>query len=306
MISRIAKALFLLFVFVAVFMTGANVVIESELWEIFFVSFLEAQNTSPLDAISNILGITAIFFGALVLFVSILRTVRSTSEKAEQEIASRFSIEEKDLRRQIEAERDAAKKETLEWEISALRQKYESLLSENLQRSDGTFVKDWREVLLVARKRLSLEQQRLRRRNAVNLTFGVVGLLAGLSVLIYFRTFTLGLEKDYSFVDFLIAYWSRVGTVITLGVFSGFFLRLYSLTERVIERNKSDLTNIELRLTAGLMLYEEKNKEKFAILADNISKEDSKFILGKDESTGGVSTNKLLETIFKTASKGGE
>ncbi len=115
-----------------------------------------------------------------------------------------------------------------------------------------------------------------------------------------------GLKEGYSFVDFLIKYWSRVGIVITIGVFAGFFLRLYALTERVIERNKSDLTNIELRLTAGLMLYEKVNKDNFAILADNISKEDSKFVLGKNESSGGVGTNKITELLSKLTPKIGD
>ena len=309
LISSIAK------IFSSPFLIGASVALgssiltftllevtlgESNLGETFFVRLLETNGVIRLDTISNILGITAAISGALLLFISILRTVRSASEKKEQEIASRFNVEEKELRRQIEKERDEEKKQALEIQALVLHQEYESLLSENLQKKDGKFVTDWREVLLVARKRLSVEQQRLRTRNAVNLTFGVVGLLAGLSVLIYFRSFTVGLGKDYSFVDFLIAYWSRVSIVITIGVFAGFFLRLYALTERVIERNKNEMTNIELRLTSGLMLYDTKNKDNFAILADTLSKEERNFILGKNESSGGIDPSKLLEIIKAT------
>ena len=251
-------------------------------------------------------------FGLLAFFISFFVEVgyfviRSSIEKERQNTMSRFSDEENKIRRQIEEEKNEEKKQELEQQALELRQEYESLMSENLRRKDGTFVEDWREALLVARKRLQDEEQRLLARNVANLRNGIIMAFLGIllpALYLYYALFGNVVQGSNSIVG-LTAYLPVFSVVLISEIVAIFFLNLYASNERRLERNKSDLTNIELRLTAGLMLYEKANKDNFAILADNLSKEDSKFVLGKNESSGGDGTNKLLETLLKITPTGG-
>lgn len=255
--------------------------------------------------IFGVFGLGAVlisFFVEIGYFV-----IRSSIEREKQNTMSRFSDEENKIRRQIEEEKNEEKKQELEQQALELRQEYESLMSENLRRKDGTFVEDWREALLVARKRLQDEEQRLLARNVANLRNGIIMAFLGIllpALYLYYALFGNVVQGSNSIIG-LTAYLPVFSVVLISEIVAIFFLNLYASNERRLERNKSDLTNIELRLTAGLMLYEKVNKDNFAILADNLSKEDSKFVLGKNESSGGGGTNKLLETLLKLTPTGG-
>ncbi len=229
--------------------------------------------------------------------------IRSFSEKTKQEITSQYSVEEKELRLKIEAEKDQEAKKELRQQALDLRQKYELLLIENLQTKDGTIVEDWRESLLAARKRLLKEEQRLVARNRSNLRNGIFMAFIGVALPAYYIIFTNRAGESDSGWLFISNYLPNLSVVLGLEIIAIFFLSLYSSNERRLERNKSDLTNIELRLTAGLMLSDEKNEDKFADLAKIIAQEDSKFILGKNESSGGVGTNKITELLSKLTPK---
>ncbi len=245
----------------------------------------------------------------LIFFISIANlirlTIRSSNEEISQDLLFMFNHDERELRLKIIKETNKERKKYLTRQAIELEHLHESILSENLRRRDGTFVTDWREVLLVARKRLFNEYLRLLARNRANLFIGIIMALAGILIPAFYILSGGKLNEGNGFGAFFVSYWPYFTIVATIEIVAIFFLNLYASNERKIERNKSDLTNIELRLTAGLMLYEKVNKDNFAILADNLSKEDSKFILGKNETTGGVSANKLLETLLKIAPKGG-
>ncbi len=218
--------------------------------------------------------------------VSTLFEITSFSEKIKQEITSGISVEKGKLRRQIEVETD--------YEVrKELRQEYESLLIENLQTKEGEVVKDWREVLLSSRRRLLNEEERLLARNRANLRIGIVSVLSGITLLIIFLFMNNEARANSNFIDFLTIYWARIGIVITIGVFAGFFLRLYSLTERAIANNKNEITNIELRLTSGLLLHKKTSAKKFDSLADDLAKEERNFVLKKNETSAITDSDKL-------------
>ncbi len=164
-------------------------------------------------------------------------------------------------------------------------------------------IKNWRDALEYAHKRLWEEGKRLQLRNSANLLTGFISATLGAFWLLT-TVLISGLQPQGDDVlDFVSTYWPRLGLILIVEAFAIFFLRLYAQTMRMIERNKSDLTNIELRLTAGLMLYDDKNKKNFSDLAKIIAQEDSKFILGKNESSGGVGTNKITELLSKLTPK---
>ncbi len=272
-----------------------------------FQWFFESSETyyifgfNPYSVIIN----SALFAFAFILIISPF-DIRSSDEKVNQELASQFSAEQADILRQIVWASDERSKKELRRKAFAIRQEYESLLGESLRDKDGKPFTDWREYLLASHKRLTKEEQRLQARNRSNLRIGIGMAFLGVILLasyLYYLLFLGGSGTSNDFWTFLINYLPSFSIIIILGTLAVFFLRLYSSNERRLERNKSVLTNIELRLTAGLMLYDERDKVNFAILADNISKEDSNFVLGKNESSAGISTERLIEIITKAGLK---
>ncbi len=265
---------------------------------------------SLLDYI-EFFGVTIAGFLAYFGFRQI--TTRSYSEKIDQELLSSIKLKEKQFRVQIKTVESDTEKEQLQQQILELRKGYQLLSGKILQNEDGGDVEDWRSVLLSARKRLLDEEDRLLANNKRNLGFALVIMAAGIFFLMYVANFIefapegiadevwenndeQALESLNAW-DFLVYYGPIFSILVLVQIPTFFFLRLYSSNERRLERNKSDLTNTELRLTSGLMLYEKVNKDNFAILADNLSKEDSNFVLGKNESSGGIDPSKLLEII---------
>ncbi len=237
--------------------------------------------------------------------INLLFGTRSSREKAKQDAAYQLNNEQRQVVAMILEEKDEEKKQELEQQALGLRQEYESLMSENLRRNDGTFVTDWREVLLVSRKRLSDEEQRLLARNLANLRNGILMALAGIVLPVYYIFVFNEVDPTISVGKFFATYWPIFTIAAIIEIIAIFFLSLYSSNERRLERNKNDLTNIELRLTAGLMLYDKKNGAKFAVLSDTLSKEESNVVLGKNESAGGISTDKVMGLLSKLILKGG-
>ena len=266
----------------------------------------------PFEAVDSyifyVLGF--FYFGLFVVVVGLSIApksidVRSASEKLKQAAVSRFISKKEAFRLKIEEEEDESKKEKLEQEALDLHREYESLLSQNLRRNDGTFVEDWREALLVTRQRLVSEEERLLARNVANLLVGIFMVIIGIGILIYYVFFLSEVGISGGLVKFLANYGPILSIVAIIEFLAIFFLRLYAQTERGIERNKNEMTNIELRLTAGLMLFGTKEDAvKFESLSNHLAKEERNFVLGKNESSAGVSTNRLLEILSKVV-KGG-
>ncbi len=253
---------------------------------------------------SNFFAIAIVGISGVLVIVGLMQIryrSRYKLDAFDEEILSNIHLKEKEFRLQVEKKQlDDIEKTRLRQEILALRQEYQLLSGKILQNQDGGYVEDWRSVLLSARKRLLDEEDRMLTRNSTNLGIAILMIAVGIVFLMYATSFIARPPSNANIWVFLATYGPTLSIVVLIEIPTFFFLRLYSSNERKIERNKSDLTNIELRLTAGLMLYEKINKDNFAILADNISKEDSNFILGKNESSGGIDPNKLLEIIKAT------
>ncbi len=162
---------------------------------------------------------------------------------------------------------------------------------------------NWSDTLQYAHKRLLNEEKYMERLNIANLTSGII--IAGLGVLWFlFFVFPLDRVVDFdSFLNFVATYWPRFGIVIIVGILAVFFLRLYTKTIRRIDRNKNEITNIELRLTSGLMLCDEKDRGRLKSLANELSKEERNFVLDKNESSAILDTDKLIEIASKFTPK---
>ncbi len=258
----------------------------------------EGMSEGLLDVLFYISGLSdtiAILVVGGIIYFSIrkLFDFRSFSEKTKQETTSQYFVEEKELRRLIEAERDEAEKKLLRQQAFNLRQEYESLFIENLQTKDGEIIKDWREVLLSARKRLLREEQRLLARNNANLRNGIFMALAGVAMPTYYILSGMAIEVGGNWDVFIVSYWPFFTMGVIIEIIAIFYLRLYALTERRLERNKNELTNIELRLTAGLMLHDKTDENKFNSIADIFAKEERNFVLKKNETSAITDSDKL-------------
>ncbi len=252
---------------------------------------------NPFSVVINTGSVIFVFF----LIVSIF-DIRSSAEKISEELESQFSADQEEILRKIVGAKDEELRKDLRHKAFAVRQEYESLLGKNLREKEGIPFRDWREYLLAAHKRLTNEEHRLLLRNRANMRSGIGLALSGAilpaAYLYYLFVIGSGFAGNSLLLHFT-NYLPAVSIVLILETVAVFYLRLYSATERRIEKNKNELTNIELRLTAGAMLYENSRKIKFAELAETLSKEERNFVLGKNESSAVLDTNKLLELLSK-------
>ncbi len=295
---------------------------ENNEWRIFFISLIILVLTALLlrfipelkdIAFVGYTIVLVVFFLALLVcgghlggkFSELLMLgIISSSERAKQKAESKFNEEQEQIVDQILTEKDNEKKQDLEQQALALRQEYESLMSENLRKTDGTFVADWREVLLVGRKRLADEEQRLLARNRVNLRNGILMAFIGVALPASYIFWGNKTGEADGIWTFIINYLPALSVVLILEIVAIFFLRLYALTEHRIERNKNEITNIELRLTAGLMLPSATGQADFESLSNHLAKEERNFVLGKNESSAGIGVDRVAEILSKVI-KGG-
>ena len=284
------------------------IVILVALLVLFSRDFISADSmqlviSSFWELFSNYSNFLAIIVGIISIFLAIfgLRqiTTRSSYEISKQELSTRFSIEEKELTLQIETAKNDVEKMKLKHQILELGNKYQILSGKILQKEDGSYVEDWRSVLLSARKRLLDEEDRLLTRNRRNLGIAMVMIAVGIIFLISSARVVVGDPEINNVWAFLVKYGPISSVIILIEVPTFFFLSLYSQTARMLERNKNELTNIELRLTSGLLLSHKTGVKKFDSLADDLAKEERNFILAKNESSAVLETDKLLELLSK-------
>ena len=258
-----------------------------------------------LNGLLRSLLIMVAFFILLAAFLN--RIIRSRAEQQEEQLR-------KDLRKidydinliyaKHEYVNDRGEEQELSDKLTDLKLARAALIIESPQGWKQDISTKWGITLVASYDRLLDEGYRLRKRNRINLVLGIIVAFIGASFFIGAGVISYYDEtlKDLSFSNFPFYYLLCIPITVISEVLAIFFLRLYAQTEKSIERNKNEITNIELRLTASQLL---EDKEKFAELADTLSKEERNFVLGKNESTGGISANKLLETLLKLTPTGG-
>ena len=285
---------------------------------LFFLIFLSVSRAGIVVTESKSLFETFIFLEiasaiAMVFFVFILflnRLIRSRAEQQEEQLRKELRKIDYDIQR-IEGSfqfiDDEGELHGLSNELENLRLERAALIVKSPQGWKRDISTKWGITLIASHDRLLEEEYRLRRRNRFNLLFGIAVAFMGASFFIgagivsyYDKTL-----QNLSFSNFPFYYLLCIPITIITEVVAIFFLRLFALTEQTIERNKNEMTNIELRLTASQLL---EDKDKFGSLADTLSKEERNFILRKNETSATpetLDTEKLLEIISKLALKAG-
>lgn len=255
---------------------------------ILFLMFLSRIAPELQSArVLNYLGYLMFFSFVIAIFLFMVGVVqifnRLPFTRMNQKAASLFSDEERIIRLKIKAEMD------------------ELLFSEKMQKEDGTSVDDWREVLANSRTRLMHEHRRLLKRSTKYLISGIGLLLLGVLVLgglfLYSYNFPPGTD---SIITFIVSYLPRLSMVVAIEGLAVFFLRLYATTERELLYNKSKTMNVELRLTAGLVLSGDKEEaDRFKSLSNHLALEGLDYVSSKNASSGGMRPEKLIKILLK-------
>ncbi len=256
---------------------------------------------------------TLLFVNAILLilvnFISI--SIRSKKEQEEEERREqvRERVREIDLRLNMlsfDVNYGVEDAHSVQNEFDNLRLERDKITGRGLNKLELLVSTSWSKTLVESHKRLLDEEGRLNARNVANLGYGVLAAVLGVFVLITAAILPYIWDNfaTPAFNGIPVYYFPVTPVVIITEIVAIFFLRLHSQTEHRIERNKNEITNIELRLAAGLMLPSATGQPDFTSLSNHLAKEERNFVLGKNESSAGVSTNRLLEILSKVI-KGG-
>ena len=262
--------------------------------------------------LSNIVGVLLIanvIFFIIVNFLDI--NIQSKTEQEEERVRKqvRERVREIDLRLNLlryDVNYGVEDAHSVQNEFDNLRFERDKITGRGLHKLELLVSTNWSKTLVESHKRLLDEEGRLNARNVANLGYGVLAAVLGVFVLITAAILPYIWDNfaTPAFNGIPVYYFPVTPVVIITEIVAIFFLRLHSQTEHRIERNKNEITNIELRLAAGLMLSSPTGQPDFTSLSNHLAKEERNFVLGKNESSAGVSTNSLLEILSKVI-KGG-
>ncbi len=263
----------------------------------------DTRQIETLSALAAYSGVALFFVAIFSIIIGFLNVnVRSKAEE-EEERARRgvrkidLELEELDFYAQEIAGHE--ERDELGERYRKLNRERDLLINQSSQSLERIVSTDWGRILVQSRKRLLQEEERLEARNAANLQYGVLAAVVGVGILIVIATlpFITDTSKIPAFNNIPVYYFSSVPIAIISEVVAIFFLRLFSQTEKSIERNKNEMTNIELRLTAGQLIYY--NKDKFDSLAESLAKEERNFVLKKNESSSEFDIDRAVEIATK-------
>lgn len=203
--------------------------------------------------------------------------VSSSAERISEDDTQRLL----EIRRKISAEKDLEVAQKLRDEAERYEKRLAATRRISLWSPEGELDVSWPEVIAVTRERLMFESERLEARSRSNLRNGILTGLLGIVVLV-FVLFIFPPEYEVNNMNSLIAsYAPRLFLVLIVQVMATFFLRMYVSNESDIKLNKNELTNVEQRLVAALMV--EENEERLAEIAMFLSKDERNFVLKKGE-----------------------
>jgi hypothetical protein len=134
------------------------------------------------------------------------------------------------------------------------------------------------------RERLLKEVNRLGRSNAINLAFGLLSTVAGLSIL-YSTVFGSKVPETTTIEGFLIGYLPRLTLILFVELFAYFFLGLYKKGLSDIKYFQNEITNIESKAVALDSALNFADKDIVAGVIEKIANTERNHILEKGQTT---------------------
>lgn len=264
------------------------------------------SNTNTNSIFSNfsteILPLLVSVFASLTVVITMTSALTATRKVREIREAQR-------LKEKIEKRSEKLQTNDLEVILNSLKievkdEEPQENLPSNVRNESGSLTDDWKEIILMARSRLLVEESRLVTSSYVNLIIGAaVSVFA--AVYLAFLVFggitrsDIGNETSYDWFGFISEYGPKFGLVILIQLIASFFLRNYHRAENFIQKNKNDVTNLELRLASGMML--EKDATILGPIAIKLAEEERNFVLEKKQKSAltnnDANPTKLVESI---------
>jgi uncharacterized integral membrane protein len=251
------------------------------------------EGIDPFFFTIGVIVIALVLLSSLPNFFNIVRRTVSTGEELSNDLLRRQLDE---IRRNLVTEKDEELSQKLKAQEERIRNELRGFVDGQLRKSDGTLSDDWRDALLLSRNRLSSESEHLKSRSRSNLLWGVLFSI-GTVIALVLVVFVFAPEtQPASFLWFLFHFGPRATLVIIIQILASFFLRMYVTSEREITRNRNELTNVELRLTAGII--GSNSEGVMAELAKSLVAEERNFIFLKNERIMSANARSDLEEII--------
>ncbi len=193
----------------------------------------------------------------------VLRDIHASSSKSHKH--------HKDIIRLLEINRD-------------LERTIQKLANTSHRNIDGMPHNDWRQPLITATIRLTDEAKRLKMKSTNNLIFGIIFSTLSAAAIVYLLLITKSSPSDEAVVQRVFEYLPRFAVAAILQIVAIFFLKMHASIENDIKHNKNEITNIELKLAAGMAADQSKD---LIIISELWAKEERNFILSKDQRVSG-------------------
>lgn len=151
----------------------------------------------------------------------------------------------------------------------------DKLASTSKQLKVGEFFKN-------SRDRIIAETASQSKRGSLNLSIGIATALIGVAFLVYI---VLTSPEQTDIASFVVHFAPRASVVILIEVFAYFFLRLYKSSLDEIKYFQNELTNLESKYLAVLLLDEDKDSHVFSSTISSLISTERNFVLEKGQTT---------------------
>jgi len=270
---------------------------QSPLFLQFFEFYTYPDGPSGRIVWYRVIGSMFFLSGCVLFLYYLFKQIRRTASSPDERASDDTAIEIKNLRREFSrlksGEFNYDKIETRIQEILTSKQKTPFDLTDLAD-------ENWAQIILTGRQRLLGESERLSARSRLNLTWGVlISSLAVfyLSYFVFFARITIVGDGPYSFASY---YGPRLGLILIVQILASFFLRMYVGNEKSIQKNKNEVTNLELRLAAISLVDDQKERAK---LAQKLISEERNFVVDKKQKSVLPETNTEMVGIIGSVQK---
>jgi hypothetical protein len=241
--------------------------------------------------------------GILIAIISSIYFVRyyfnaiQTSASSPAELATdQTTYEIRNLRREI------GKLKNNDGNLTLIENKIQEILDNKKEAYQVTAnshdATDWKRIIFIGRERLLLETSRLSARSRLNLTWGVILSSVAIGYLTLIIFFGKEISEQFNVYNLAWYYAPRLSLILIIQILASFFLRMYVGNERDILKNKNEITNLELRIAAGLLVKSPAHQAK---LAERLIVEERNFVLNKKEKAvppdGMKETSEILKQL---------
>lgn len=257
---------------------------------------LGVEGIDPFFFSVGIIVIAIVLISLVPNFFNVVKRTVSTGEEISNDLL-RQQLDE--VRRQLITEKDEELAVRLREQEEKIRLELKGYVGGDLRNPSGDISDDWRDALLLSRNRLVSESDHLKSRSRSNLLWGVLFSIGTVLALVLVVFVFPPETRPSSILEFLFFFGPRATLVIIIQILANFFLKMYIGSEREIARNRNELTNVELRIAAGLMSMN--SPSGLDELAKILAAEERNFVFLKNEKIMSANSRSDINEIVEIA-----